>query len=421
MKKILFLLAVIFSALNLQAQQTDKSIISFDSKRNSDLNTLVDMIGDKRIVAIGEDTHGTKEYYELRTALTKKLITEKGFNVFILENPYEDMVSLQEDLYKQPLDTLISRHLFSIYQTKEMKNFLIWLKGYNRNHKIKLAGSDDSYREILPVMLKKELGRYNDKNLDVLAQDFEDRQLSDVEEYYTLPNVPKPDSLPDDIHFGYDTYKLLSKIDSLYRLKKAKSEKVEELIYEARSNYDIYWGFMNKKFLSRDEAMGNRVNYFARQKDAKIIIWANNAHIAKSSLDGEIGKMGETVAKNNLNQYVSIGLMTGSGTYSYINSPFINDDHNFSDTLFQAKLLPLRKGSWHEYLNNPKTFTYLLDFSKLNKHELNLYSIEKPFRAIGYKKENPDKTIFNTRLNNLFDIIVFYKNTTNTTPLFYSK
>ena len=41
----------------------------------------------------------------------------------------------------------------------------------------------------------------------------------------------------------------------------------------------------------------------------------------------------------------------------------------------------------------------------------------KPFRAIGYKKENPERAYYNVALRPLFDLLVFYQNTHATTQV----
>mgnify|MGYP000435187946 CR=1 FL=1 len=42
-------------------------------------------IGDRRVVLIGEATHGTSEFYRMRARITRKLIEEKGFTIVALE------------------------------------------------------------------------------------------------------------------------------------------------------------------------------------------------------------------------------------------------------------------------------------------------------------------------------------------------
>jgi erythromycin esterase len=393
----------------LGAQDT----IPFDSTEKK-LDQLAKLIGKKRIVAIGEDTHGTREFYQFREALTKKLIREKGFNVFILENPHEDILALEEGLKKENLDTLMKRHLFSIYQTEEMKSFLSWLKTTNQS--IRLAGCDDSYREILPEKIRQETGKYHIPVLDSLVNDFMYRQTLSISKYYQLPGH-QTNKLPNDLQYGYDAYVTVLKMDSVIRAKKISNRRLQELVFHARSNYEFYRAMKNKQYASRDSLMGARINWFAADKNNKIIIWAHNAHITRKSLNEEIGKMGETVNIQNPGQYFAIGLATAAGSYSYIKNNFINNDHHFSDTLFNADLLPMKEGSWHDHLRTAAPGNYYIHLSKLNKRHTEFYDKVKPFRAIGYKLENPERVYFSAALRPLFDLLVFYHSTHATTQI----
>lgn len=60
----------------------------------SDLQPLFDLIGDSRIVMLGEATHGTHEYYLWRTYITQKLIQEKEFNFVAVEGDWPDCYRL---------------------------------------------------------------------------------------------------------------------------------------------------------------------------------------------------------------------------------------------------------------------------------------------------------------------------------------
>ena len=46
---------------------------------------LSDMVGDARLVLLGEATHGSNEFYTVRAELTKRLITEKNFAAVAVE------------------------------------------------------------------------------------------------------------------------------------------------------------------------------------------------------------------------------------------------------------------------------------------------------------------------------------------------
>ena len=66
-----------------------------------DLDALVDRIGSSRVVLLGESTHGTEEFYDLRAALTMKLVREKGFNVVCLEADWPDMEGVNEYIHSR--------------------------------------------------------------------------------------------------------------------------------------------------------------------------------------------------------------------------------------------------------------------------------------------------------------------------------
>jgi erythromycin esterase len=58
-----------------------------DSK---DLDALMEDIGDRPVVMLGEASHGTHEFYTWRTAISKRLIQEKGFSFIGVEGDWPD-------------------------------------------------------------------------------------------------------------------------------------------------------------------------------------------------------------------------------------------------------------------------------------------------------------------------------------------
>src|SRR5919106_4812419 len=55
-----------------------------------DYDPLMEMIGDARLVLLGEASHGTHEFYRERAQITKRLITEKGFRAVAVEADWPD-------------------------------------------------------------------------------------------------------------------------------------------------------------------------------------------------------------------------------------------------------------------------------------------------------------------------------------------
>src|SRR5688572_14150304 len=57
---------------------------------DNDYDSLLELIGDKRFVLIGEASHGTHEFYETRSLITQRLIREKGFHAVAVEADWPD-------------------------------------------------------------------------------------------------------------------------------------------------------------------------------------------------------------------------------------------------------------------------------------------------------------------------------------------
>ena len=55
-----------------------------------DLDPLIQQIGDKKVVLLGEASHGTHEYYTWRSYITQRLIREKGFHFVAVEGDWPD-------------------------------------------------------------------------------------------------------------------------------------------------------------------------------------------------------------------------------------------------------------------------------------------------------------------------------------------
>src|SRR5262245_52133827 len=57
---------------------------------SADLDPLMTRIGEARVVLLGEASHGTNEFYTWRTAITKRLIEESGFDFVAVEGDWPD-------------------------------------------------------------------------------------------------------------------------------------------------------------------------------------------------------------------------------------------------------------------------------------------------------------------------------------------
>jgi erythromycin esterase-like protein len=56
----------------------------------SDHDALLDLVGDRRLVLLGEGSHGTHEFYALRAEITRRLVEERGFDAVAVEGDWPD-------------------------------------------------------------------------------------------------------------------------------------------------------------------------------------------------------------------------------------------------------------------------------------------------------------------------------------------
>jgi erythromycin esterase-like protein len=59
-----------------------------------DYDALLDSVGDRSLVLLGEATHGTREFYRMRAELTLRLVVEQGFDAIAVEADWPDAYRL---------------------------------------------------------------------------------------------------------------------------------------------------------------------------------------------------------------------------------------------------------------------------------------------------------------------------------------
>jgi erythromycin esterase len=130
---ILLLLFIVSCAPKLPMAVGDIPASVFQN--DSDLSPLIKEIGKARIVLIGDASHGSSEFYSWRMAISKRLISEKGFNIIAVEGDWKDCYGLNSFIKDQAADSnklyqlLDSFNRFPgwLWKNQETSSFLQWL------------------------------------------------------------------------------------------------------------------------------------------------------------------------------------------------------------------------------------------------------------------------------------------------------
>ncbi len=99
------------------------------------LDGLLDRIGDARVVLLGEASHGTAEFYDMRARITKDLIQKKGFNIVAAECDWPDAAQIDHfvrDTRIDPTDEpTFNRFPTWMWANTQVLAFAEWLRKYN--------------------------------------------------------------------------------------------------------------------------------------------------------------------------------------------------------------------------------------------------------------------------------------------------
>jgi len=111
-------------------QENTFPLVSVDAGQGfDDLLPMVPLLTGKRIVALGEATHGTSEFFRMKHRLVEFLVREMGFRHFGMELSPEDGYLI--DSYIQGKGTDPKQVLYWPWATQEVMEMLDWMRDYN--------------------------------------------------------------------------------------------------------------------------------------------------------------------------------------------------------------------------------------------------------------------------------------------------
>lgn len=102
---------------------------------------LIDRIGEAKYALLGEASHGTSEFYTIRTELSKRLITEKGFRFIAVEGDWPSCFTLNRYVKGYPDAGANAKEALQdfnrwpswMWANEEVLHLADWLREYNRD------------------------------------------------------------------------------------------------------------------------------------------------------------------------------------------------------------------------------------------------------------------------------------------------
>jgi erythromycin esterase-like protein len=104
----------------------------------SDYDALLDLIGDRRFVLIGEASHGTRDFYRERARITRRLVDEHGFIAVAAEADWPDAYRVNRYVMGMSLDGNADAALAGfrrfpawMWRNHDVLEFVQWMRARN--------------------------------------------------------------------------------------------------------------------------------------------------------------------------------------------------------------------------------------------------------------------------------------------------
>lgn len=281
---------------------------------DTDLHAFGDMVGEARLVGLGEATHGTREFFRMKHRLFRYLVEKKGFRILAMEA--DGAAACDLDRYLQTGEGDPEEGLralgFWTWNTEEVLGLLSWMRAYNE-------GVDDSGKlRFQGIDMQNSLSASR-RVLAFLRQADPAAAREAETAYGCLGDLDRPRVLPDP----YSQRPLDEQLSCAAAL-----EGVHRKILANRARYEVVasseysCALLSARLMVQSEVLfrhiflrdrflvDNLLALFEEGKDTKIAVWAHNGHIANLP-----GAMGARLRKNLGAGYRPVALTFFEGTF----------------------------------------------------------------------------------------------------------
>lgn len=331
-----------------------------------DLKFLESVLKNVDYVGLGEATHGTKEFFQMKARMLEFLVKKMGFTVFTIEAAYAGCNNINDYvLYgKGDAYTALASQGFWTWDTKEVIDMIEWMRSYNKNvpddKKVKFLGFDSQGggMEVLQNYFKK---------VDSLRAN----QIEDLFKVFnklrnSAGNTVNTDSIKKE-YFTFLGYFMMNKGNYV---QKSSDEEYENALHIACVNgqmLDAY--FMNETDVRkkerewRDYYMASNFKYLVQREKpgTKFVLWAHNGHVSKNndaSVNMGFRPMGSYLKNTYGDKYYSFGFSFSSGSYQ---SMEVTNEGNYLG-LQEFSLTPAKDNSLDWYFSRTGYNKFIIDF-----------------------------------------------------------
>jgi erythromycin esterase-like protein/predicted phosphoribosyltransferase len=406
-------------------------------------DTLEKLIGDARIVLIGESSHGTHEFYEARAAITKWLIEQKGFCAVAAEADWPDAYQvnryvrgLGEDTNADEALSGFERFPAWMWRNVVVRDFAEWLRQHNQRcrsagrresgfYGLDLYSLHRSMNEVIAYLDKVDpaaAARARQRYACFDHTSADDGQAYGFAAAFGAGPSCEQQAIGQLVEFQRNALAyarrdgLLAEDEAFYAQQNARTVRDAELYYRAMfSGRVTSWNLRDAHMAQTLEALLAHLDRVPQTKPARIVVWAHNSHVGDAratemGADGQL-TLGQLVREHYPDESRLIGFTTYTGT--------VTAASEWGGIAERKAVRPALNGSVEELLHDTAGQAFLVS-TVISPEAAEPLAAVRLGRAIGviYQPATERQShYFHTRPADQFDAIIHIDQTRALEPL----
>jgi erythromycin esterase len=383
----------------------------------ADLQRLKKLVGDARVVSLGEATHGTHEFFRMKHRLLEFLVSEMDFNVFAIEAPMPQAAYINRYLMDgvgDPAEAL-ARISWPL-DTMEMLDMIHWMRRYNldpkHTRKLKFFGFDMQDPRYALKFLLGYLATVDPEQARLSGEALKPLMVS--------PGVVSPLTEAQLRPWAEHVHKLLARLEAQAKDYQDRSSAGTLVAAQQNARLLSQWAEFKADPLRagrvRERAMAENVQWILQHEGpgARMVLWAHNLHVEVTPHPEGPQIMGAHLREALVNDMVVFGFVFNHGGFES------RDRSIVSHPLRTFVVAPEPKATMEEALARAGFPLFILDLRKLPNQGVaaNWFQVAQGVREMGsvYTPANPDSALRVRWFTWSFDALIFVDSTTPAAP-----